>query len=302
MTQSNGKTTWLVAALYMALTLVLAYPFSMHPASQLLSSDSDSLLVQWILAWDVHAFTAQPFHIFDTNIFAPLPGTLAYAENMIGSALLAAPVLWISGNLVLALNVVSLLSIALSGLGTYLLARRLKASEAAAILAGIIYAFSPPRFFRIEQFQLTTIQWIPFCLAYVHAYLDEGKKRDLRIALGFFSLQALTGGHGAAFLTAAILALLIYRFGLGEPLRILGRIKDMGVTGALLILPTILVFIPYRGAQKNMGLERNLMGWYTAPSSFFATPSHVDLQNLEHFPTWLRNNLTPISFRVGCRC
>ena len=286
MIDRERKRFWIVGAVYLAITVAFAYPFSFHAATQLLSVDSDSFLVQWILAWDIHAFTHQPFHIFDANTFAPLPNTLAFAENLIGGALMAAPIVWLTGNMVLALNVVSLLSIPLSGLGTYLLARRLHVSALGAFLAGLIYAFTPPRFLRIEQFQLTTIQWMPFCLAYVHTYLDGGRARDLRIALVFFSLQALTGGHGAAFLTAGVAALLIYRFGLGEPLTIVQRIKDMGVAGALAILPTILVFLPYRSAQKNMGLERTLDGWATAPASFLASPTHVDTWILQFFPAW----------------
>ena len=286
---SARQRFWLVGALYLAITIVFTYPFSFHLANRLLSLDSDSRLVQWIVAWDIHAFTHQPWHIFDSNTFAPLKNTLAFAENLIGSALFAAPVLWITGNMALAMNVVTLLSIPLSGLGTYLLARRLRLTEAAAILAGLIYAFSPPRFLRIEQFQLTTIQWIPFCLAYVHAYLDTGRRRDLRIALAFFSLQAITAGHGAAFLTTAIVLLLAYRFSLGEPLRIVERVRDVGVAGGLLLVPTILVFLPYRSAELNQGLARNLDGWGTAPSSFFASPSHIDAAILQHFPLWLRD-------------
>lgn len=286
MSDGQRKRFWTVGAVYLAITIAFTYPFSMHLGSQLLSVDSDSLLIQWILAWDVHAFTHQPFHIFDANTFAPLPNTLAFAENLIGGALMAAPIIWLTGNIVLALNAVSVLSIPLSGLGTYLLARRVNVSFLGAFLAGLVFAFTPPRFLRIEQFQLTTIQWIPFCLAYVHAYLDGGRARDLRIALVFFSLQALTGGHGAAFLMAGIVALLIYRFGLGEPLEIVQRLKDMGVAGALALLPTILVFLPYRAAQANMGLARNLDGWATAPSSFLASPTHIDLKILGYLPAW----------------
>lgn len=276
------------SVLYCSLTLLFTYPFAQHLGSQLLAIDSDSFLVQWILAWDIHAFTHQPLHIFDANAFAPLPNTLAFAENLIGSALLAAPILWLTGNMVLALNCVAMLSIPLSGLGTYLLARRVNISEAGAILAGVIYAFSPPRFLRIEQFQLSTIQWIPFCLAYLHAYFDTGKPRHLRLALLFFSLQALTGGHGAAFLMAAVIAMLVFRFGLGEPLAIVKRVKDMGVVGAVALLPTVLVFLPYRSAQANMGLARTLDGWGTTPASFFASPSTIDLRILEWFPEWTR--------------
>ena len=65
----------------------------------------------WTLAWNAHAFVSQPLSIFDANIFHPLRNTLALSENLIGSAVFAAPVLWLTENPVLAVNVVSLLSV-----------------------------------------------------------------------------------------------------------------------------------------------------------------------------------------------
>ena len=75
----------------------------------------------------------------------------------------------------------------------------------------------PPRFFRIEQINLSNVQWIPFGLAALHAYFDGGRKRDLRLAAGFVSLQALSSGHGAVFMGVALLLFVLYRLLLGEP-------------------------------------------------------------------------------------
>jgi len=96
----------------------------LHPARVLPAVGSDSDLFMWTLAWDAHAFVHQPLSIFDANIFFPNRGTLAYSENLIGSAFFAAPILWLTGNPVLAFNVISLLSCVLCGLGAYVLGRR----------------------------------------------------------------------------------------------------------------------------------------------------------------------------------
>ncbi|HEV3141883.1 MAG TPA: hypothetical protein VGY57_15265, partial [Vicinamibacterales bacterium] len=228
----------------------------------------------------------QPLHIFDANIFAPLPNTLAYEENGIGSAVIAAPVLWTTHNLLLAMNVVLLLSIPLSGAGVYLLARKLHLSEPASFLAGLLFAIDPPRFFRIDQFHITTIQWWPFCLAYLHAYLDEGRRRDLWLALAFFSAQALTSGHGAAFLTVTIVLLLAYRLAFGEPIAPIRRLRDFGVVGALLLLPALLIYLPYQRARSEAGLVRNLQGHTTSPATYLGTPSKIDNALLRFYPPW----------------
>ena len=269
----NGKGR--VALLYVALTLLLAYPLSLHPGSLATPGDPDTDLFMWTLAWDTHALVTRPLSIFDANIFHPFPHTLAYSENLIGSAFFAAPVLWLTGNPVLALNFVELLSVVLCGLGAYVLARRVGVGTAGAVLSGLVFAFAPSRFFRIGQLHLTTVQWVPFCLASLHAYLDGGRKRDLRLGLAFFTLQALTSGHGAVFLTLAVLALLVYRAAAGQPLAVKTRVRDLGATGAALILLVTLVFLPYRTVQVDMGLRRGLVDWAPSPQSFLASPTHV---------------------------
>lgn len=288
MTTREQDHVWRAGALYLAITMVMAFPLSTHPHSHLLTYDSDAKLYRWILGWDVHAFLTQPLHLFDANIFAPLPNTLAYAEHMLGNAVLAAPVIWLTDNYILAMNVVALLTIPLSGMGAYLLARRLGVSQGGAVLAGLVLAFAPPRLFRLGQLPLTAIQWLPFCLAWLHTYLDRGRARDLRLALLMFSLQALSGAHGAVFLAVTIVALLLWRFALGDPLRIMGRVKNMGVPGALALLPAVLVFLPYLRARADAGLARTLAGWRTPAANFLASPSHLHQWIAQVFPPWLR--------------
>src|SRR3979409_2554708 len=89
--------TWRAIALYSVLTLLLAYPISVRPDRIAWADDPDAHLVMWLLAWDAHAFLHQPLSIFDANDFYPEHRTLAYQENLIGDALFAAPVLWLTG-------------------------------------------------------------------------------------------------------------------------------------------------------------------------------------------------------------
>src|SRR5256712_11479431 len=153
--------TWHVALLYAALTVALAYPLARHAAEHVLSVSPDTDLFLWTLSWDTYAFTHHPFSIFDANIFSPQRGTLSYSENLIGSGLFAAPILWLTDNPVLAMNVVALLSCVLCGVGGYVLARRVGVGLLGAALSGLIFAFTPPRFLRLDQLFLTTIQWVP---------------------------------------------------------------------------------------------------------------------------------------------
>jgi hypothetical protein len=266
------RRTVAAAILYLVITLLLAYPLALNPRSSVMPGDPDTDLFMWTLAWNTHALTTDPLSVFDANIYYPHRNTLAFSENLLGSTLFAAPVLWTTGDPILALNVVALSSIVLSALGAFILARRLGFGMAAALLCGMAFAFSPARFFRLGQLHMTTIQWVPFCLAFVHAYLDHGRRRDLRIALAFFTLQVLTSGHGAVFLLVALACLLGYRFLLGEKFSPARRLRDVGLPGALLLAPAVLMFVPYLYVQEAFGLKRSLEDWETPVSSFFASP------------------------------
>ena len=266
---------WTVTGLFAVLTAVFTYPLSVRAGSVILGDYPDSHLFLWTFNWLAHALAKQPLDLFDANIFHPLSNTLAFSENLIGSGLIAAPIIWITGNPLLALNAVSLLSVVLCGSGAYFLARRIGLGVAAAFICGIVFAFSPARFFRIGQLHLTTVQWIPFALAYLHTYIRRARARDLKFAIGFFTVQAVTSGHGAVFLGVAMAVVIAHGLITGwrpSPIRLL---KDVGVTGALLVAPALLIALPYQIVQREMGLRRSLENWTVAGVSYIASPSRL---------------------------
>jgi len=273
-----SRESWKVLLAFVALTIVLTYPLSLHPGDRVLAIAPDTDLFIWTLAWDAHALVTQPLALFDANIYYPQARTLAYSENLLGGAIFSAPVWWLTGNPVLAMNVAALASCVLCGAGAWLLARRIGLSAGSAFVAGVVFAFTPPRFFRLTQLHLTMIQWLPFTLAFLHSYLDTGRRGDLRFAAMFFSLQALSSGHGAVFTALAAGALVLYRVVLGERIDLGRRVKDLGVAGVALLLPAVLVMVPYLVVQREMQLRRSLEDastWAVSAVSFLASPTHV---------------------------
>jgi hypothetical protein len=122
------------------------------------------------------------------------------------------------------------------------------------------------------------IQWLPFALAFLHSYLDTGRRRDLRLAALFFSLQALSSGHGAVFTALSATALMAYRVTMGERIDLGRRVKDVGVAGFVLLLPAVLVTLPYLAVQREMQLRRTLADastWAVSGVSFLASPTHL---------------------------
>ncbi len=265
-------------AFFLGVTLVFTLPLGARMGSAAIDLGPDTRLFLWTLGWDAHAFRTAPFSIFDANVFYPEARTLAFSEHQIGSALLSAPLLWGTGNLVLAMNAVLLLSCFLSGWFAYLLGRELGLSISSSILVGAIFALSPPRFFRIGQLHLATVQWIPLCLALLHRYARGGTRRHLLGAAVVFWLQALSGGQSAAFLALAGSGLLVYLAIFGE-LRPDGSFWKDGLAALVLTLAlTLPLLVPYLRVQRELGLERSLdeaTYWSPNAASYFASPTHL---------------------------
>jgi hypothetical protein len=269
---------WAIVGLFVALTGLFAYPLSMAPASRAVNMGADTRLFLWTLEWDLHALARQPLDLFEANIFFPEHRTLAYSENLFGVALLAAPFRVLTGSPLVAMNVVALLSCVLSGLGTFVLARRLRIGVAGALAAGVVFAFSPPRFFRLGQLHLTSVQWIPLCLASLHGYLEEGRRRHLLVAAALFTLQVLSSGHGAVFLALSGSALVAYHALVAGSFSWRRLARDLGPLGLLLLAVNAPFVWPYLAVKREMGFERTLRdAALGAPdaASYVASPAHV---------------------------
>ena len=254
----------------------MAYPLSAMPGTAVVIDAPDTHVYIWTLAWDVHAFLNQPLRIFDANIYHPFPHTLAFSENLIGTAFFAAPFIWLTGNMVLGMNMAALITCFLCGVGGYVLARALRLGPGPAFLCGLVYAFAPPRFFKLGQLHTTAMQFIPFTLAFLHLYFDRGGRRYLLLAVGCFTLQALSSGHAAAFTAVAIVLFIAWRTVFGQPPAIRQWLRDFGVAGAYLIAPSIWMLLPYRLVKEQGGLQ----WFYTEEAladgrSFLASPTRL---------------------------
>ena len=270
--------------MYTLLTIALTYPLSFKPGSSVVSDDPDGHLYIWTLAWDTHAFTHQPLSIFDANIFYPEHRTLAFSENLLGAAIFAAPIIWLTDNPVLAMNIVALLSCVLCGLGAYVLAQRLGLGTGPAIVCGLIFAFSPARFFRLSQIHLTTVQWIPFALAALHAYFSGAGRRQLWVAALFVMVQVTTSGHGAVFIGIACGGYILWQL-VRDRAMLNGFVRDGAAPGVAVIALSVLTFLPYWLVQREMGLKRSLVNWAPTPESFLASPTH--------FHAWILSRVGP---------
>ena len=176
--QPNSRSIALLSLLlFTVLTAVMTYPQLRHMGDSVYDA-GDPLLNLWALSWVAHQAPRAPVHLFDANIFVPERWTLAYSETLLAPAVLAAPLLWMGVSRILVYNIVFVSGFIFSGLGTVLLVRHLTRNTAAAIVAGIIFAYLPFRFDHYAQLQLQQAEWIPLALWAFHRVMDRGRLRD----------------------------------------------------------------------------------------------------------------------------
>ena len=126
-----------VLALYAALALAAFYPQSFHP-SDAVAYVGDPVESVYLVAWNVHQLFRSPAHLFDANVLYPLPHALSYTDHRLLPSILVAPVVWATGNPVLAYNVAVLLASLLAAIAGWHLARGLGIDALGAWTAGAL--------------------------------------------------------------------------------------------------------------------------------------------------------------------
>lgn len=199
---------------FFALTAIGTYPVSVRMASELHGGGGDSALIAYTIAWDAEALlgrgTPRPAPVpscvpgfFNAPFFHPFPLSLAYSEHLLGIALFAGPISFLSGNPILGANIAFFLAFWLTAFGVYKLVEDMSEDFLAAILAGTAFAFCSFRYNHIPRTHLLSCQWLPFCLLYLRRYFVGRDGRAIVLAAGFFLLQCLCSWYQAVFASIA---------------------------------------------------------------------------------------------------
>ncbi|MGH9318468.1 MAG: hypothetical protein ACRD21_07340 [Vicinamibacteria bacterium] len=272
-------------AYFTAVAAWLTWPLIPRLATGL-SGNPDTLLNVWALGWSFHVLPRDPLSLFDANIFAPRPDTLAYSEHLFGITALVSPVYWGTGNLILSYNVAVFASFVLSGLGMFLLTRELTGNGWAALAAGTIFLAAPYRFQHLVQLQLLTYQWFPFFFWCLLRFLHGGKTRYVAGMVVFSLLQILSCNYYAVYLSIAAIVFGLVLLFMERNLLSVTQLAKLAA-GALIVFLLALPFIlPY---QRNR--ERGFFRRYTdvvhfsASASEYVTPSAFnDAPHLRFLP------------------
>src|SRR5439155_23376165 len=103
---------------------------------------------------------------------------------------LTSPIFWLTGNAVLAYNVLLLACFPLNGIAAYALVRELTGSNAGACVGGLAFAFAPFVGEHVTHIQMLMAFGMPLALFGLHRYVKNGLPADLAwFALGWLSVM-----------------------------------------------------------------------------------------------------------------
>jgi len=232
----------------------------------------------------LHALITDPLHLYNTNAFYPLKYTLAYSDSNIPAGLLAAPIYLLTGNGILANNLLVLGTFVLAATGIYALVGLLAGNRAVAFVAGLAYAFLPYRFAHLWHLNQLGHAWTPWAL-FVLVLLIQRQRWRYAITFGLlFAVQVLTSFYVGFQIVFAIVFTLLVAV-VAEPRirnwRFLGQLVAAALLALALILP---LAWPYVLVRDQQGLERTLV----EAEQYQATPqSYLRVQAGNRFWNWL---------------
>lgn len=191
--QSHATTVAGRVAAFAVVAVLLTWPLAVHVTSEIPQGTESVATVPWFnlwtLRWNQESFPPGSADWWDAPIFAPETGTFALSDPQPLTGLVFAPISAVTGNPVLAYNLVLLGFLTLNGIAGARLARRAGATTVPAMLAGLL-AESLPFVFR----ELGVIQLVPvFPLLFgLDALRRWGRDAALRPALELGAWTAVT--------------------------------------------------------------------------------------------------------------
>jgi hypothetical protein len=256
MTPSRARETVVAIALYAVLVFLSFLPQSLRPRDTI-AYVGDSLESVYIVAWNVHQFFRSPAHLFDANVLYPHPRALAFTDHRLLPSLAVAPVLWATGNPVLATNLAVGLACLLAALGGRRLGTVLGLPAVAAWAAGALYAFHTYQINEAPRLNIVAHGFIAFALAELILYLRTGERRRAARTAGFMLLQGLSSNYHLLY-GALVIALVVLGALAARPREVARRLPVLAafsLAAALLFAP---VAVPYVRSAREQGYVRDL--------------------------------------------
>ncbi|GIW11064.1 MAG: hypothetical protein KatS3mg061_2121 [Dehalococcoidia bacterium] len=293
-----------LTATYLLASVALTWPVALDLAGAV-PNFGDPLVVVWYLAWYAHALPGPPEVLLNPPIFAPFREALLFHDHLLAQGLLAWPLVRLTGNPVLAANLLLLASFVLAALGGFLLCQRLTGSLAAGGIVGLAVAFSPFRLAHLSHLNLLWLHWLPFALLFLERTLETRRWRDAGL-LALFSNLLFFSSYNLAPLGALTLVLWTGVRLATEP-RLWGGARHwrrlgllLGTVGAVTFALHLPLGLRYLAVSERLGFTRTpdeIRTYSATPGDYLVVPpQNALLGRLTaplRFPAWSERSLFP---------
>ena len=240
--------------LYVLASVVMGREVLAHLSDAIANDAGDSLLTTAILHW-VATHVPYTDAWYQLPIFYPSRDTLTFSEHLLGVAVVAAPLEWVTGNPVIAYNLTLVASFAFSAAAMFALAYRLTGSVGASFIGGLAYGFAPYRISQLPHIQMEVLWYAPLALLGLHAHLETGRWRWLALYGAAWMLQGAVNGYALVYLSVLIGLWGMWFIVLPRRWRDLGAIAAATVVAVLPLAPILLRYIK---AHDYYGMVRGI--------------------------------------------
>src|SRR3954452_9286379 len=152
-----SRAARLCAAAAVLGSLVWIVPHLLHP--RFVPDAGDPLFSAWRIARIAHQLVHDPRHLFDGNIFYPLPLTLTLSDATFLQALLGAPFVLAGADPLVVANALTMIAFPLCGLAFFYAGWRITGDPYAGLVAGLLGAWYP---FHAEHYSHLELHWVMF--------------------------------------------------------------------------------------------------------------------------------------------
>lgn len=181
------KRLAIVFLIYLVLAVILTWPLTLFAKDHVVNA-GDPLFYAWNLMHNFRSIGNGLGGLLDANIYYPTTNTLAFSDTLAVQTIITYPIIWLTNNPILAINLYTLFTFPIAGLGMYLLVKSFVKHEWVSVLSGAMFAFSYSRFGQMSHVPAQSSQWLPYYIYGLYWFLREGKMRSLAIALVSFLL------------------------------------------------------------------------------------------------------------------
>ncbi|PKO02135.1 MAG: hypothetical protein CVU43_09600 [Chloroflexi bacterium HGW-Chloroflexi-5] len=170
---------------YSAGSVFMTWPLCLHLKTSVIGGLGDNIYFVWLIRWYQKVFLEGQGHpFFNPMMNYPQGWNLSTTETALATALPGVPFSWLFGPIA-GYNIAMLITFVLSGFFMYLWLRDLTKSKSAALLAGMIFAFSPYHIahFITGHLNLSGIHWFPLFFWGLTKLLNPERKLNWKFVL-----------------------------------------------------------------------------------------------------------------------